>query len=154
MNPARLRWALTWLCRLAVALVFIFAAVPKLLDPAAFAQSIDNYRLLPSAWAPYIALWVPPLELVIAAALLVGIGERGAASIAGLMLVVFAVGIAQAIVRGIDIDCGCFGKALESRASWLSVLRNVALTAASAWVLWQPHAGFRPPESSPGTRAS
>ncbi|HJL02830.1 MAG TPA: MauE/DoxX family redox-associated membrane protein [Polyangiaceae bacterium LLY-WYZ-15_(1-7)] len=120
-----------------VAAVFLWAAVPKLMDPARFAVDIANYRLVPEAWVGWAALAVPPLELVAALALLTGFARRGAALVAAGMLAFFAVAIGQAVVRGIDIDCGCFGSAAEARATWWSVARNVGLIAccvlALAW---------------------
>ncbi len=59
------------------------------------------------------------------------------------MLLVFAVAMAQAIVRDIDIDCGCFGKAATARVGWSSVLRNVGLTLACAVVVAAPDVPFR-----------
>ena len=79
-----------------VAAVFVFAAVPKLVDPAAFAQSIANYRLVPDAWSGVIAAVLPVAELAAAMALASGYYARGAALVAGAMLTVFAAAMIQA----------------------------------------------------------
>ena len=47
---------------------------------------------------------------------------------------VFTVGIAQALVRGIDLRCGCFGTA--EPASWETVFRDVVLVAIAGAVVW------------------
>jgi len=131
----RARWV-DWAARALVAGVFLFAGVPKLLDPASFAEAIENYQLLPREHVGWLAVVLPPLEIAIALALVTGVAKRGAALAAAGMLAVFAVAIGQAVVRGIDIDCGCFGAATEAAASWWSVARNVALIACCAAVLW------------------
>lgn len=126
----------TEICARAVlAAVFVWAGVPKLLEPTEFAEAIGNYRIVPDAWAGALAVFLPPLELIVAGALTLGVGKRGAALIAAGMLIVFAVAIGQTVVRGIDIDCGCFGTAQESEASWWGVVRNVALTSCALAVM-------------------
>ncbi len=114
--------------RLALAGIFLFAAFPKLLDPVSFARDIDNYRMLPDAVIGPLSLMLPVAEIVIGLALITGVYARGASITAGLMLVGFAAGMVQAIVRGIDLDCGCFGHFAEAQVSWWTVARNVTLT--------------------------
>ncbi|UJR83776.1 MauE/DoxX family redox-associated membrane protein [Sandaracinus amylolyticus] len=116
--------------RLAIAAVFVGAAIPKLMDPTSFARDVDNYHLLPPALVGPVAVALPMIELVVAAALVSGVHAAGAALIAMGMLVVFALGMAQAIARGIDLDCGCFGSAMEARVSGATVARNVILALA------------------------
>jgi len=85
--------------RAVVAGVFVWAAIPKILDPAQFAESIANYHLLAGRDGRPLAAGLPVLELVVAAALLLGVQARGAALVAIALLVVFAGGMAQAILR-------------------------------------------------------
>jgi putative oxidoreductase len=132
VSESRARIAAVWaygpiLGRVLVALVFAFAAVPKLADPAAFAADIDNYRLVPDALIGPLAIGLPILELLVAAALLTGIHAGGASILALGLLGVFVVGMSQAIARGIDLDCGCFGHEVEARVSGWSIARNVVL---------------------------
>lgn len=125
--------------RIALAGLFVWAAIPKLIDPSEFALAIQNYRLLPEAWIGHLAVLVPPLELGIALGLLLGSYQRGAALLAALMLLVFAVAMAQARWRGIDLSCGCFGAAFESKVSWLTVVRTTGLSLLAASVLVLAH---------------
>jgi hypothetical protein len=123
---------LTWAFCVILAVVFVVAAVPKLIDPGSFANDLLNYRLLPENLVGLVALFVPALELAIAAALLWPRYQRGAALISMLLLVGFAAAMAQARIRGIDLSCGCFGAAFESKVSWLTVARSMLLAAMSA----------------------
>lgn len=138
------RW-LTLAARLAVAAVFVWAAVPKLLDPAAFAEDIGNYRLLPEMLVGPLAAVLPVLELVVAVALVAGVEAKGAALVAGAMLLGFTAAMGQAMARGIDIDCGCFGSASTTEVGWGPILRNSALLVACAWVVIAPEVPWRRP---------
>jgi uncharacterized membrane protein YphA (DoxX/SURF4 family) len=130
--PANWRGEGVWYCRVFLAFVYLLAAWPKLLDPAGFAKALNNYQLLPDAFINLLAIYLPWLELFAALALLFAPPlRRGAVWLIAAMTVVFIVAIASAMLRGIDIDCGCFsttGKGM--RAGWLHELLDVALLAA------------------------
>lgn len=102
-----MRW-LTLLCRLAVGGIFIWASLDKLAHPAAFAKAIHHYRLVPYPLLHPLALLLPAIEFVAGTALLAGWRRRGAAVLCLGMLLVFVAAIASALVRGLDISCGCF----------------------------------------------
>lgn len=110
-----------WASRVIAAGVFIWAAVPKLMDPVAFAETIGNYRAFPYWSWNLIAATVPWLELVAAAALVVGIRRRGAAFALAVLDTAFMALILSVIARDIDISCGCFGQQSEAAAQAESV---------------------------------
>ena len=140
------------------ALVFVVAAVPKLIDPGSFAADIQNYRVLPEALVGHAALYVPAFELAVALALLWPRYQRGAALLSTAMLVLFAGAMAQARVRGIDLSCGCFGAAFESKVSWWTVTRSSLLALIAAVpLLWPPLSAAAPHALTPddsGTRVA
>ena len=128
--------------RLVVSATFILAALPKIQDPAAFAISVEGYRIATDNLAMWIALALPWLELVAGFGLLIPQIRRGSNLIIGLLLIVFIALHASAWARGLDINCGCFN-AHESEKTpdylWL-ILRNIGLLAACIFVLirdWQ-----------------
>jgi putative oxidoreductase len=112
-KPARSE-LLAWLARLVLAGVFLAAAAPKLLDPAAFAEAIAKYQVFPDAAVNLIATVVPALELVGALALLTPWRRGGALLLVGLLLG-FTVLLAVSLARGLDLSCGCFGAADGAR---------------------------------------
>lgn len=124
--------------RALLAAVFALAAVPKVLDPASFARDIENYHLLPPELVALAAVVLPPLELVLAVALVSGVHARGAAVVGAGLLTAFAGGMAQAIARGIDLDCGCFGSALAMEVSGWTIARNAALVGLAVLVALSP----------------
>ena len=152
MTASRRRAVLAHAAAAITALVFLLAAVPKLLDPGGFAADILNYRVLPEALVGHAALYVPAFELAVGLALLWPRYQRGAALLSTLMLLVFAVAMAQARVRGIDLSCGCFGAAFESKVSWWTVARSSGLAViASVPLIWPPLSAAAPhPLTSPG----
>ncbi len=137
MKPA-VRTTLVWLARGALAGVFLYAAMPKIRDPAGFAKSIFNYQLLPDAAINPLALFLPWLELIAAVALLAAPRlRRGAVWLLGGMLAFFIAAIVSAMARGLNIDCGCFSTTGEgSRAALPHLVLNFLLLAAAIW-LWR-----------------
>jgi putative oxidoreductase len=132
--------ALLLCCRLAVGGIFLYAAATKLPDMAAFAKDVANYRLLPAMAVPWVASAVVGVEIVAGLALVLGVGARAAAVVAAALLAVFVAGIAQALLRGIDLRCGCFGG--DETATWGTVLRDVALLPPALAVIWLGPGGW------------
>ena len=102
--------ALSLVLRLAIAVVFLFAGIEKWRGAEAFVEQIANYQFYPE-YAPFVALLLPPCEVVAALAVLFMRGrwrQAGALVILG-MLVVFTFAMARAWSLGINIECGCFG---------------------------------------------
>ena len=118
--------------RLLLAAIFFYAAIPKIGDPAAFARDIGNYRLIPAEMFSPIAVTLPWIELVAAACLVLGVWTRGAALVCALLLAAFTAGTVAAVVRGLNIECGCFGQSSGGggdAVGWGTVLRDVAFLA-------------------------
>jgi len=123
--------ALLWALRLGLGGLFLVTGALKIADPTAFAVEIHNYQLFP-ALAPVLAATLPAVELALGGALLAGPRPwlRAGAFASAALLVVFTVAVGSAVMRGINISCGCFG-AGSSPVTLLTVLRDLALLAAS-----------------------
>ena len=135
------------MARVVLGLLFMYAAALKFIDLHAFSESIDGYRLTPPSWSAPLALFVPSLEVVAGASLLVGRGARGAALLSAIMLLGFSAAIAQAMIRGINIDCGCFGASGPQKADALSLVRNGVLLLLALIVLLKPESPWRVPRT-------
>ena len=116
--------------RVLLALVFLFAAYPKLADTRTFAEQVSYYDLWPQLSA-LVAVTIPALELVAAVALLVAPRpwRRAALLVVFALLCVFTFAVAQAYVRGINTECGCFGSGGE-RIGIPKLIENAGLIAA------------------------
>ncbi len=139
MKRAGLKYWLTHpmfvtLLRVALGVVFMVAAVDKIGSPAAFAQNIANYRLLPFQTINALAIVLPWLEMVAGLLLAVGWWTRAAVLVIDGLLVVFIVAISQAMARGLDISCGCFDTdpAAHKMTRWTLYWDIIWL----AWGLW------------------
>ena len=121
-----------YLLRAVLGLVFLWAALAKIGDASGFAREIHNYRATPLALENVFAMIIPWIELVDGTALVLTIAPRAGTLVLGGMLVVFTVLILSAIVRGLDIACGCFGTSDAARTGWETLLRDIAFLAM-AW---------------------
>ncbi len=129
------RALVVWTAHGIVAVAFAAAGVLKLRNPASFAGDIGHYRLVSSWLAGLAAVYLPWLELTLAAALLAPRTRGVARWLSVALLVAFCAALASTMVRGIDIRCGCFGSASDTGAAG-ALARNGALLAcllAGAW---------------------
>jgi len=121
--------------RLVLGGVFIYASVYKIAEPADFARSIYNYRMMPEATINLMAIVMPWLELISGILIIIGPLVRGSALLIGLMLLVFIVAISSAIARGLDINCGCFQVGEGGRIVGLETLIEDILMLAAVIVI-------------------
>jgi uncharacterized membrane protein YphA (DoxX/SURF4 family) len=143
------RWLLhPWLSvrvEFALGLLFIVAAVPKLMDPPAFAKAIWYYNLFP-AWSIHpFALTLPWLELLSGVALCLGLWTRAAAAWIATLLLSFIVALSINLARNHPVDCGCFGVGSTAKTDterlndmkW-DILRDIGMLILAAHVLAAP----------------
>jgi putative oxidoreductase len=123
---------LAWrILEIAIAALFIYAGVLKVLDPIGFAGDIENYHIVPWVIGAPLAIYLPWLEIVCGAALALRRGTRGALAILTALTIVFIGASIIAKARGIDVSCGCFGHAARS----LSFASHLAIDFAILAVL-------------------
>ncbi len=103
-----LRMPLLFWVRLLVGIIFIAASIDKILHPAAFAQMVYNYQILPDTFINVTAIVLPWLELVLGCLLLAGLWLPGTVVLANLLLLVFFGSLLFNLARGLNIHCGCF----------------------------------------------
>jgi putative oxidoreductase len=124
--PSKLSLAL----RIVLGGVFLYAAWTKLAQPwALFALSIDAYGLLPEGAVIFVARTLPWVEVALGILLLSGKWLRISSPAASAILAVFFVVLVRSYLKGMQIDCGCFGfgEALSPR----TLARDGALLAGS-----------------------
>ncbi len=131
VSDALRRPAVLTVFRVAIGCVFVAAALGKIGDPAAFALQVHNYRLTP-VWSEHlVAIVLPWVELVAGLALVLGVRARAGAALALGLMVLFTVAVGSAWARGLDFECGCFGKAGASRIGAQKFFENIGLIAAT-----------------------
>ncbi len=95
--------------------VFIWAGLAKLIDLDAFVSSVSNFEIAPFnsvPWDMWLGYMLPVFELTIGSCLILGVLLRGAIVSVTLMSLGFLAAIISVHMRGLNIECGCFGKAL------------------------------------------
>jgi uncharacterized membrane protein YphA (DoxX/SURF4 family) len=122
------------LARVALGLIFLAAAAGKIVDPAALAKIIHNYRILPDMLVNVAALSLPWVEMVVAACLLTDFASRGASLTATVLLAVFVAAMAYAYSKGYDTQCGCFTTKADDAISPASFVRDGGMLLLAALV--------------------
>ena len=79
-----------------------------------------------------MAMTLPWIEIVAALALILHIRARPAAVLSTALLVVFTIAVGVAYLRGLDIDCGCFGTADGAQVGLRKLLENAGMIAVGA----------------------
>lgn len=105
MMPKRLITFLAYL----LALVFLFAAVTKILYFNLFIKDIGRLNVvLPSLIFP-VSFILIALELMLASLLLIKRYRRLAAGLASGLITFFLLMVSYLLIQGNDVKCGCFG---------------------------------------------
>lgn len=117
---------LQFLFRLILGGVFIWAGVLKIAAPLDFAQDIANYRIFPDSFSFFLALILPIVEVLCGLLIVSGILRRSAAFILSGLVVCFLILIVITMIRGIDVECGCFGS-LGRRVDYKLLLTDLGL---------------------------
>jgi len=140
---ARLLDVIGTLTRLGLAAVWIVSGVIKLLDPGQTYLAVKAYDVLPTAMIGVVADALPLVELCLGVLLLVGIGVRLNAALSAALLLVFVAAVSQAWMRGLAVDCGCFGGggevATDDTRYGRELLRDAAFLALAGWLVLRPH---------------
>ncbi len=119
--------------RVVLAGVFVVAGLAKLADLPGSRRALREFGV-PALFAPLLGSLLPVGELAVAVALIIRGSARWGAVAALLLLVMFAVAIGAAMVRGRQPDCHCFGQLHSAPAGWRTLLRNGMLAAVAGFV--------------------
>ena len=133
--------ACAFVLRIVLGGLFVYSSWGKLQDPALFADTVSRYDMLPGCLLGFFAAVVPAAELVCGAALAVSPWRREAAVGICILLAMFLIALAQALARGLDISCGCFGvdeADAGARGLVKAIIRDVALLVPALWLAARP----------------
>jgi putative oxidoreductase len=118
--------------QIVLGLLFVLAALAKIVDPASLAREVHNFHLVPFWSEHLVAMTLPWIELVAGLALVLGIRPRAGAWVVGGLLLAFTFGVALAMARGLNFSCGCFGTADGTRIGWTKLGENLGMLALAA----------------------
>ena len=106
------------------------SAGTKLMDPNAFVIDISNYRLFPISILNMSAIFMIMLEFTISIALWIPTYQRASAMIMSGLMAFFIIIVGIAVLRGLDISCGCFG-ADSQKVGLTKIVENIFLLGIS-----------------------
>jgi putative oxidoreductase len=132
MIPPLLHWA----CRFFLGGLFIYAGYTKVDNPLQFAVALEAYQLLSPDSVIWVVKTLPWLEIVLGAALILGITVRHTAALAGALLSLFVAVMLVTYLRGIEADCGCFG--IGERISPFSLVRDFLFILPALFLVIKP----------------
>jgi uncharacterized membrane protein YphA (DoxX/SURF4 family) len=146
---SRLAAAAPWVstgARLILGGVFLVAGALKIIDPQSAVAAVRAYELLPESVARLVGWGQPFVEVALGLLLLAGIATRIVAAASALLLVIFIGAVASAALRGLSIDCGCFGGGgpvpAGQTAYGIEIVRDLGLLLLALWLVWQPRSRF------------
>ncbi len=134
-------------CALVLGGVFLYAGIDKLRDPLHFSDSINAFAILPPTLIDLLALALPFFEII--CAILVFLPPTRKVGALALMLAssMFFLALLSALLRGLVLDCGCFGTGVPSRPRmWTELVLDLLLIAGATLIYL--HSIFRSPRSS------
>jgi uncharacterized membrane protein YphA (DoxX/SURF4 family) len=134
------------LARLILGVVLIVAGGLKVTSPAASARAVRAFQILPYDFAGYVGYALPVVEILVGLLLVAGLFTRLSAAVGGLLMLAFVIGIGSAWMRGLTIDCGCFGGGGTIGAAQTQygrdILRDAGLAACAVWLVVRPGSAY------------
>lgn len=132
-------WVST-VARVALAAVFLIASLAKIGDTEAMVRAVRAYQILPEGAVRPVAYALPYLELALGILLLLGVATRFVAGIAVVFLLVFIGAVSSAGLRGLKIDCGCFGGggAVQHTHYLQEIFRDIGFLVIAGWLVVFP----------------
>jgi len=113
--------------RLIAAGIWIMAGAAKIPQIQAFQILVQRYGILPGFLTGPFAHVLPFLEIAIGLYLAAGLFVRGTALLGTALFATFLIAQLSAWIRGITLDCGCFGSIAETTVGPLTMLRDFSL---------------------------
>lgn len=128
--------------------LFLYAGVMKSVNPQMFAYSIAAFDIVPTRFVNLVAHSLPLMEALLGFMILLGWKLRAASLGITLLSAVFLIVLGQAVLRGLPVNCSCFGVS-SPQPAWLLLGRAAMLCLAGAWLYAQnlTPCGCRPESS-------
>lgn len=126
-------------CRVLLGAIFIYTSFPKLLRPGDFARLVYGYQIVHPDLVNLVGITMPWVELAAGVFLVVGILPRSSAGIAAGLLGLFIGAGFLALVRGLEIECGCFFPFMGGhKLGWDLLVRDGVLLLPAVQVMVWP----------------
>jgi uncharacterized membrane protein YphA (DoxX/SURF4 family) len=115
--------------------LFIYTSVWHSMHAQEFLQSIKDYQIISGPLVSWSGFLFIALEAAIGVTLVFGFFVRQMALVAAALLAAFTGVIVSAIVRKLDIACGCgLG---DTHVGWFDVVRDAFLIGIALLIAWR-----------------
>jgi uncharacterized membrane protein YphA (DoxX/SURF4 family) len=108
--------------RLILGATFIYASLDKIAHPEQFAKIVYNYKILPGSLINIFAVILPWVEFLAGCFLILGIFTESASLLLSFLLVIFVIAISINLLRGVNLNCGCFSTNPAGKKEGVSLL--------------------------------
>ena len=112
---------------------FCMSGAIKMSDLLAFESAIRNYRLLGDPFIAWLAMSIPPLELIAGMAVILRVFYPGCVIVLCGALSIFMCALISLLARGIDTECGCLG---ISTTIQVQLALDFGLASFGGFLLW------------------
>lgn len=127
---------LSLVLRLGLGGIFVASGVAKLAHLEQFYLTAQGYKMLTPELIQLYAGWLPWLEILAGASLILGLFTRFGAMLASLLLGSFLIALGWVLLRGEAIECGCFlGGGPSKPVTWELWGRDLMMLAGSLSLL-------------------
>lgn len=132
---------ISFIFRIIVGGIFLLAGLAKISDPVRFLLTLREFQLFPEVIIRFLAVYLPWLEFILGLFILLGILYRTSSLMLAFLNAVFTLAILSVIIRGIDIDCGCFGLLADilkipDSADIKAVIRNLLFIGMCLYIFF------------------
>ena len=121
--------------RLALGIVFLMSAIPKIAAPRQFAGDVQQYNILPRPIGSAFAYLLPYVELAASLLLVTGTYPRWAALVVAGLLISFMIAVGLAMASKLNVNCNCFGLLYRERVGWSTQIRDGVLLAMALFIV-------------------
>lgn len=140
MNPA-IRATVFRVTRILLGGLFVYAGVKKLMGSGEFSDAIAGFEIIPNPLVNIAAQTFPILEIVLGVIVLIHRKSSLRIGALGLVLLnlVFLGVLSSAWLRGLNVDCSCFGFDGSTPANWkipIAILRDLIFLSISV-IIWK-----------------
>lgn len=122
--------AISFIFRIIIGGIFLVSGLAKISDPVRLIFTLRDFKLFPEIIVPFTAIYLPWLEFILGLLIIVGLLYRTSSLMLACLNFIFMLAILSVIVRGIEVDCGCFGLLADmlkipDMADMKAVIRNM-----------------------------
>jgi|GEM_PF-2920040 len=134
---------LALIMQIALGLMLLLSAILKLLSFGSLLDIINLLRLTPNKLNKVVAILLVSVELATGSLILLGYLARMAAIVGSVLFIGFIWLHRYALVRKIDMTCGCHGRWMSTRLGKAGIVQNIIyLIYALPIMIWSTQASL------------